>query len=293
MRALPFLLALLVVSCGAPRKAAPPPVAPKPVGKTKAERPYKVLYVEGAFRPDYRALRGVLYESESFNYQVLLIVPKDLKRGGLPTELHATPGPGLKALAGFPDTSRKLEEYDVVVLGDIDPVAVGGHRGIERLTRYVEQGGGLILLAGKNHTPKTYLSTDLRRLLPFDQALQYEEKRALMILSKTGKEHPVTRLSKDPKLNDEIWKKVGGHVGFVTVRGLRNADPILLEAEYVLSPRSKELVREPVLVCHRVGKGRVLAILTDTLHQIKHVVTGRQVQARLYAQALEWARRRK
>jgi len=284
-------LAALLVGCGETRPVKPA-VAPPPA---RSPRPALALLVEGLPRFDTRGIRNLLYDSETFSYQILFMTPPDLTRGGLPTQVHGEAAPGLKPLTGFPSTVAELERYDVIVLGDLDPIAIGGHQGAAKLVEYVKGGGGLILICGRHHTPSEFLPTDLREVLPFDQTLGYEEHGAILELTDAGKSHELTRLSADPKVNEEIWKEIGGRAGFVRVRGVAAAEQVLAEARFAPDPdrAPDKKVTEPILVARTAGRGRVVVFLTDNLHALKNLATNRKYQDELHSRALMWARRKK
>ncbi|HLG42989.1 MAG TPA: hypothetical protein VI643_06455 [Planctomycetota bacterium] len=292
MRVSTFALAVVLLGCGETRPVKPA-AAPSPA--SKPSRSALALLVEGLPRFDTRGLRNLLYDSPTFNYQILFVTPPDLARGGLPTQVHGEAGPGLKPLTGFPSTAADLARFDVIILGDLDPIAIGGHQGAARLVEYVRGGGGLLVICGRNHTPSDYLPTDLREVLPFDQSLGYEEHGAMLELTEAGKAHELTRLSPDTKLNEETWKEIGGRAGFVRVRGVAAADVVLAEARFAPDPARApdKKVTEPVLVAHSAGRGRVVVFLTDNLHALKNLATNRKYQDDLHTRALMWARRKK
>lgn len=289
--------ALLTACLGLAAACAPPPSRPspeegplpRPAEAPPKDRPAKALFVEGVNRFEYRALRVVLSESDTFNYQVLLLTPRDLRAGG-PMIVHSTPGPGLEPLESVPET---FDDYDVVILGDIDPDAFGGSEAAARLARRVRAGGGLVVVCGQEHTPRSWLSTPLREILPFDEVLGYRREGAFIRLTESGRAHAAARLDRDDARNQAIWKEIGGLTGVVRVRGIPGPEAVLLEAEIATDGRSApKAVPEPVLLAVERDQGRVAVVLTDTLHQLKHFVTGRSYGGEMYRALLRWAGRR-
>ena len=68
----------------------------------------------------------------------------------------------------FPDLQALLSDYDVIVLGDVDPATLAPHA-ITGLRTFVgDHGGGLILVAGAEHNPASWANTALADVLPID-----------------------------------------------------------------------------------------------------------------------------
>jgi hypothetical protein len=125
----------------------------------------RVLYVDGYPRYEYRFLKELLKRSDAnIDVQVFL--------------LSATPDfvqestKGLPPLTSVP-TGRKelLENYDVVILGDVNPYAISPDPArceefMASLREFVERGGGAMFIAGEHDDPLDYVGTPLGELLP-------------------------------------------------------------------------------------------------------------------------------
>ncbi len=72
------------------------------------------------------------------------------------------------ALRVFPSRREALMEYDVIILGDVNPAFFSGTT-LEYLTQFVEEkGGGLIVMAGPRYMPQAFSGTPLAEILPID-----------------------------------------------------------------------------------------------------------------------------
>ena len=121
----------------------------------------QVLYVEGYPRYDYRYLKNTLIRDPSIALSTLLLSADEqfAQEGDVP-------------IRRFPATAEELRDYDVVLLGDVDP------RGpwitaaqLDLLVEFVARdGGGLGLLAGTVYMPGALRDTPLAALLPVDPA---------------------------------------------------------------------------------------------------------------------------
>ena len=76
----------------------------------------------------------------------------------------------VSALKGFPVRRDDLFQYDVIVLGDVNPAGLTA-TDMQHLAEFVDQpgkGGTLICVAGPNYMPLAFRETPLARLMPFD-----------------------------------------------------------------------------------------------------------------------------
>jgi len=132
------------------------------------DRKIKVLYIDSRPRFEYlRLSRALVRDTETMLAHVLLL---DAAPG---VYLPATRAPGWKPLVnndGIPNREA-LFEYDVVVLGDVDPrhlapTSTRAEEALDNLREFVDKGGGLIMLSGPENNPTKYLSTPLADVLP-------------------------------------------------------------------------------------------------------------------------------
>jgi hypothetical protein len=173
----------------------------------------KVLYVEGYARYDFRFLKTLLERestrtkgNKSIDLRVLLV--------------DADPDYAVEdksALADFP-TKAELNQFDVVILGDVDPKAdpkMMDH--LKDLAEFVkERGGGLLMIAGERYAPHTYKGTPLADVLPIEivadrQPDEPEAGRTVGYrpeLTPIGRLHPIFRFSPDEKDSLDIWDRL-------------------------------------------------------------------------------------
>ena len=128
----------------------------------------RVLYVDGRSRYEYRFLKNRLVRPDESSRDVEVRVwLADASRDFL--QESSDP---VQRLAAVPTTVEELlADFDVVILGDVDPADIGkeeldGSRFLEAVARFVERGGGLLMLAGPRHNPSAYLGSALEELLP-------------------------------------------------------------------------------------------------------------------------------
>lgn len=167
----------------------------------------RVLYIEGSPRYEFRFVK-VLLERETD----AILGNKSLELSTL--LLDASPGyadQDKSALKSMP-TKSELFEYDVVILGDIDPAMVPkAQQTFQDLAEFVKvKGGGLLLLAGEQGTPEKLFATPLAELLPVvpsDAGARdpvspegYHPK-----LTPFGQTHPLFRFAAEEGENARAW----------------------------------------------------------------------------------------
>ncbi|MCE9582127.1 MAG: VWA domain-containing protein [Planctomycetes bacterium] len=176
----------------------------------------KVLFVEGYPRWEYRYLKNALVRDKSMLVDVLLLSADE----SFPQE----GSPGRTPLTEFPAEKKQLAEYDVIILGDVNPrdmrtSTVTSQQVWDNLVTYVEElGGGLVMIAGEVYAPKEYADTPIARLLPVSvdrtsasPAIMHDEP-VRVELTPFGKESPLMRLvaSMTPEENVELWQDADG-----------------------------------------------------------------------------------
>lgn len=123
-------------------------------------KPLRVLYVDGQPRMEYRYLKNALIRDPNLLVHVLLTSADP----GFPQE-HSQKAEDPRfqeSITEFPKLEELLE-YDVVLLGDIPPDRIKA----DELRIFVAQyGGGVALLAGDDHNPRSYRGTPLESLVP-------------------------------------------------------------------------------------------------------------------------------
>ena len=172
----------------------------------------KVLLVEGSARYEYRFLKNYL-ERESPDQKRNKTV--DLKVVLIDSD-EDFPKQDRTALSDFPFNKQELYQYDVVILGDVDPRSPKmGDAKLRDLAEFVrERGGGLLMIAGANFSPHAYRDTPLADVLPIEPnpvAPPEPDERTegyRLELTPAGRLHPIFRLSSDEAENLDLWNRL-------------------------------------------------------------------------------------
>ncbi|MBL8899842.1 MAG: VWA domain-containing protein [Planctomycetes bacterium] len=111
--------------------------------------------------------------------------------------------------------------YHVVILGDVAPEdlapdAEGQKDFLRGLSAFVNDGGGLLAIAGPFSMPRLFANTELASLLPVellsvppDQCVIEEPYRPLLELSQERRAHEIARLLPEPEVNLQLFEKQG------------------------------------------------------------------------------------
>lgn len=212
----------------------------------------KVLYVEQEPRWDFRYLLSSLQRDQRLSLKCVLI------DGG--AELADEPdSPFLKE---FPKDRAELVSNEIIILGDVDPEALGDEN-MKLINEWVsELGGGLIFLAGPKNNPFRFAGTPLEPLLPveLDPNLSAEQQGARsrepipLKLTTMGEYSPLLRLSGNNLENRQIWNAFPGVRWTARVAGARpTAQAFLVDAspEHASNPM-------PVIAQQSYGQGAVM-----------------------------------
>jgi hypothetical protein len=235
----------------------------------------KVLYIEGYRRYEYHFVKTLLEResskikgNKSIDLKVLLLeADPDFAREDR------------SAISGFP-TKVELNNFDVVILGDVDPQGRDGDgkmaEHLKDLADFVrERGGGLLLMAGERHSPADYKDTPLKDVLPIDVTGARAEAGGeddiaegyRPELTAVGRVHPIFRFSSDERENDEVWNHLREMYWYADGYQIKRAAEVL-----AVHPRVRRAggtgddkgAKEagpgghPLVVQHFVGAGRVL-----------------------------------
>lgn len=165
----------------------------------------------------------------------------------------------------LPVTRQELFAYDMIILGDVPAEALGTER-ITWIRDFVQDGGGLVHIAGKLHAPVEYKRTPLAEVLPIEAAEEmppFDDKLAqeayLPKLTLPGQRHEMLSLVDTKEENEELFSKFAPWFGvFPTVKVRPGAVTLLSHPQKKL-----EDTLLPVIATQRFGRGQSLFIASD------------------------------
>ncbi len=293
-------------------------LSPAPVEQTGAD--LHVLLAASAGTREYQFLRTHLVrtmakkQSEVCVYLQLAADKADRKpilSIGLDEKRH---------LAQFPDTLlsnekadvgekyQNLNLHDVVVAFDLDWSLLNAKQ-VETLSKWVEDGGGLIFVAGPVHTGDIALKDSagcqlLRKLLPVEldklKGTADRDKPARLHFSKAVE--GTTMLKLDPKGDGATagWERffsdrptempsaplVRGFYSYYPVKAVKK-DAVVLATMAEPAAKLADGQEQPFLVTGKLGKGRVVYLSSGELWRVRQL--SEQAHETLWLQLLQYA----
>ncbi len=252
----------------------------------------RVLYVDGYPRYEYRFLHRMLMRAdERIQVQVWL--------GSATPDFRQESTKGMPALARVPTSRRELlENYDVVILGDVNPYAVSpdpavGQEFVTSLFEFVERGGGLCLIAGEYENPKGIMNTEFENLLPVtldptgSLAFQSDSRAAFQpTLEDPANPHEIVRLHPELEVNRRLWEDPGGLAGlywFLPVLDAKPGSQVLLRHPHESGPHG----RYPLLVTGYYPSGRTMFLAIDSTWRWRFRYVDRYHE-RFWRNAVRW-----
>ncbi|MDC0747141.1 glutamine amidotransferase [Polyangium mundeleinium] len=221
----------------------------------------RVLHVAGRPTYDVRALRMWLKADASVDVVAFFILRT-------PTDDVVAPSEEL-ALIPFPVDelfSEHLPSFDAVVLQDFNAAPYGLAKHLRSLARYVDKGGGLIMVGGPDaFVPGNYAGTPLAEVLPveLDRGADAQGADVGSFVPRTteaGRAAPVLGPLRD--LIGEEWPEMPGAN---VVGDARPGATVLLEHPTRRTPKGGPM---PILALGEHGSGRTIALAIDGSHRL-------------------------
>jgi len=238
---------------GVHRVVASMPALPKEANinnnqKSAYFRVYKsrlgIWYVEGQLRKEFGSLRGALETAPNVNLKAFYSFARS------PDE-----GPDASLL---PDTEEVWRDLRLIMLGDL-PAKRFTSEQLERLVKFVNDGGSVLMLGGKNNLGLGgWQRSPLAEVFPVEMGAGDGETEKFLPLELTpdGATHPATRLSEDAVASLELWRKLPPMPGVNNVLMVKPAARTLVKAG-----------EHPLLVVQEYGKGRSAVFTGDATWQ--------------------------
>ncbi len=216
-----------------------------------------ILYVEGLPRWEYRYVKNEMMRDKSMRLSCLLTSadPNFAQEGTLP-------------IRHFPETMEQLQEYDALVLGDVDPRQFTDGQ-LRLIADFVSQkGGGLEMVAGTHYSPWAWRNSAIEPLLPVSLVRPPEDVAAGTAegfrprLTAAGEASPIFRFFADPlQTKSYLAEKLPPLFWFCRgVEAKSGVGEVFAEHPTETGPDGHPA---PLLVAGRYGAGRTLFSAID------------------------------
>ncbi|MDB4960811.1 MAG: hypothetical protein JWP01_810 [Myxococcales bacterium] len=224
----------------------------------------RVLQVAGQPGWDVRSLRQMLKSNSNVDLISFFILRTQDDISLVPNdEMSLIPFPTRELF------EHQLPSFDLIILQDFEylPYGIGDY--LENIRSYVEGGGGLVMLGGAaSFTSGGYYGTPVAAALPvelygpFDSGPVVDTQKFSPQLTEAGQMHPVTSLRYSADDNVAAWKTLPQLEGVNLVASVKPEGTVLAQHPRLRTKAGKPM---PVIIAAEYGKGRSLAVTTDTL----------------------------
>jgi len=236
----------------------------------------RVLQVAGRPSWDERALRG-FFKSDPNVDLISFFILRTLDN------IQIVPNDEM-SLIPFPTEElfeQELGSFDVIILQNFDFTRYQIRPYLDNIRAYAENGGGLAMVGGElSFSSGGYYQTPVAEALPVElmpafggdaeHLLSTEEFRPK--LTEEGLRHPATQLRFDKRDNLARWTGLPPLEGANLVAGAKPGATVLMEHPTLRGRNGKPM---PVLVTGEYGKGRSMALMTDSAWRWGFVAAGR------------------
>ena len=276
----------------------------------------KLLIVGGRPRWEIRYLRNLFAgRDKSVQLQYVLLHPDrigDVK----PPKVHASASRASEQVeaSALPENEGEWLKFDVIVLGDVSPDAIGKEEA-RILEKFVaERAGTLVVIAGPRYMPHAFADSVLREMLPVrfepsqEAILSSPEPSFRIALSEAGRDHVVMQQSDMPHENLLVWQSRPEIYWRHPIKDTPPGATVLAFAmprdlPDVFRPRNTKTVREAeelararrgferknaLIAVQQFALGRVMMLNFDRTWRLRYRV-GDTYHHKFWGQVLRWA----
>jgi len=245
----------------------------------------RTLLVVGRPSWDQRFLRTLLKTDPNVDLISFFILrtPQDNPKAG-ETELSLIPFPVQEIF------DRQLKSFDLVIFQNFAyrPYRMDAY--LPNIRRYVEEGGAFVMIGGESSFGEGgYDLTPLGEILPVEPVgVAPNEALFQPRLTEAGLRHPITQLASSAEANQAAWARLPELPGLNVTRAKPGAR-VLLDQPHLTAGGENA----PVLAVGEAGRGRVMALTTDSSWFWSIVASGEggstsRAYERVWSNAIRW-----
>lgn len=251
----------------------------------------RALLVCGHPSWDARFLRALLKSDPAVDLITFFILRTQNDNSMVPAdELSLIPFPTEELF------EQHLRSFDLIIFQDFDFGPYQMARYLPRIHDYVLNGGSFAMLGGdRSFGAGAYAATPIAEILPVTlpgRAPYIDENEFAPSVVADAAHHPLVELAPRVSDNLELWQKLAPLAGTNLVTGLRAGANALLVHPSLTTAAGQPM---PVLSVLTPGRGRALALTTDSAYRWGMATAGRtgdaSVYERFWDRALRWLAR--
>jgi uncharacterized membrane protein len=173
---------------------------------------------------------------------------------------------GNVTLSRLPEDLADWQRYDVCILFDADPNKITTQQ-ITGIDDMVRRGGGLLIMAGRNHGMAKFVQVHavrMRNLLPVEvdrnlmpNYFQVFDRERAVRRTTIGRDHPIMLASSHEEDNEKIWATFPKFYWHAPVERVKPDAITLLETEPSADGGGLAADTVPLMVIQRYGEGAV------------------------------------
>ena len=226
----------------------------RPLNCTVIKDKYRVLVSDAFPRWETRYLQNLFNRDPSIEMTSIVFEPRHTYPGNNPIETPA-----------LPLALELWQKFDLVILGDVNPTQLTpDHQ--ELLLEYVDTGGNLMIMAGENFMPMSFLDTPIEELLPMIQNRAEPAQGSLVIAPPENRSiDPMVKL--DEAGTQSIWRTIFSMTPQYSLSAWNKAKE---SARAILVAQDQTTGTEyDFFAVQRFGKGRVSFAGAPCLHHLR------------------------
>ncbi|MDB5327825.1 MAG: hypothetical protein JWM57_3394 [Phycisphaerales bacterium] len=247
-----------------------------------------ILYVDGYPRWDYRYLKNEMIRDKTIDVSCLLLSAEASFRQE-----------GDKPITRFPETAEEMLQYDVVLIGDVDPRELSDNQ-TQLIADFVgRRAGGFAMVAGPLFSPAAWKGTPIEAVLPVDVTKSASEDWGTNggtlaegfrpRVTKAGLDSGLFRFLPDKAENETFLKQTWQPLFWYSrnVMAKPGVGEVFAEHPTDLGPDGR---LAPILVAGRYGAGRTAFLAVDDSWRWRYY-TGESVFDTFWVQQLRYLAR--
>lgn len=187
----------------------------------------------------------------------------------------------------------KIRTFDLIIFQNFSWRVYLNYLYIQNIESFVKDyGGGFLMIGGqRGFSAGGYASTPLADILPVDVSATerpFETGEYKPRLTAAGAKHPITALRPGVEESKLLWDSLPPLEGFNYTAGVKDGATVLLEHPFA----SIGGANLPLMAIWQVGRGRAMAIMTDSMWRLNFLNTqggGSSADyVRLWRSAVRW-----
>ena len=173
---------------------------------------------------------------------------------------------------------EQLKTFDLVIFQNFNHRPYRMSQYLDGIASYVREGGAFAMIGGdQSFSAGDYAGTPIEDILPVSLVAlggltAVDETPVQLKLTDAGRRHPMTELVAGASQNEQAWARLPRLPGLNTTGPLKGGAQVLLQSSE----------NRPVLVVGEAGRGRVLALLTDSSWYWSFLAAGQELGPRAY-----------